>query len=108
MDGRPYTVVGVMPSTFRYPTRETDVWEPLGVDPELRVQRSALWLTTVARLKPGVRVQARRMDAISRRLAGQYTQDRGLGVDLVTLKDELTATTRPALLVLAAAVASCC
>jgi putative ABC transport system permease protein len=29
MDGQLYTVVGVMPSTFRYPTRETDVWEPL-------------------------------------------------------------------------------
>jgi predicted lysophospholipase L1 biosynthesis ABC-type transport system permease subunit len=44
------------------------------------------------------------MDAISHRLARQYTQDRGLGVDLVTLKDELTATTRPALFVLTAAV----
>jgi putative ABC transport system permease protein len=73
----------------------------------LRLQRSAFWLTTVARLKPGVRVaQAQQeMDAISRRLAGQYTQDRGLGVDLVTLQDELTATTRPALLVLTASVA---
>src|SRR4030095_7089151 len=67
----------------------------------------AFWLTTVARLKPGVRLaQARReMDAISRRLATQHTQERGLGVELVTLKDELTATTRPALLVLTAAVA---
>ena len=107
MDGQSYTVVGVMPSTFRYPTRDTDVWEPLGVDPELRRQRSTFWLTTVARLKPGVTIaQARQdMDAISRRLARQYTEDRSLGVDLVRLKDELTATTRPALLVLTAAVA---
>ena len=107
MDGRLYTVIGVMPSTFRYPTRETALWEPLAVDLELRQQRGAYWLTTVARLKPGVRVaQARQeMDAISRRLATQYTQDRALGVDLVTLKDELTATTRPALFVLTAAVA---
>ena len=107
MDGQLYTVVGVMPSTFRYPTRETNLWEPLGVDPELRRQRGRFWLTTVARLKPGMKVaQAQQeMDAISRRLAGQYTEDRGLGVDLVTLKNELTATTRPALLVLTAAVA---
>jgi putative ABC transport system permease protein len=107
MDGRLYTVIGVMPSTFRYPTRDTDVWEPLGVDPELRRQRGAFWLTTVARLTPGVRVSLaqQEMDAISRRLATQYTQDRGLGVDLVTLQDELTAATRPALLVLTAAVA---
>jgi putative ABC transport system permease protein len=106
MNGQLYTVVGVMPSTFRYPTRETDVWEPLGVDPDLRRQRGDFWLTTIARLKPGVRVARaqQEMNAISRRLAGQYTQDRGLGVDLVTLKKELTATTRPALLVLTAAV----
>jgi putative ABC transport system permease protein len=107
MDGQLYTVVGVMPSAFRYPTRETDVWEPLGIAPELRRQRGAFWLTTVARLKPGVRVEQaqQEMDALSRRLAEQYSQDRGLGVDLVTLKDELTAATRPALLVLTAAVA---
>ncbi len=107
MDGQLYTVIGVMPSTFRYPTRDTDVWEPLAVDPELRSQRGAYWLTTVARLTPGVKVaQARQeMDAISRRLASQYAQDRGLGVDLVPLQDELTATARPALLVLTAAVA---
>ncbi|MFI5079327.1 MAG: ABC transporter permease, partial [Vicinamibacteria bacterium] len=107
MDGQLYSVIGVMPSTFRYPTRETDVWEPLAVDRDLRSQRGAFWLTTVARLKPGVRlVQAwREMDAISRRLATQHTQERSLGVELVTLKDELTATTRPALLVLTAAVA---
>jgi putative ABC transport system permease protein len=107
MDGQLYTVAGVMPSTFRYPTRETDAWEPLAVDQELRTQRGTFWLTTVARLKPGVKLaQAQQeMDAISGRLARQYTQDRGLGVDLVTLKDELTATTRRALFVLMAAVA---
>jgi putative ABC transport system permease protein len=107
MDGQLYTVIGVMPSTFRYPTRDTDVWEPLAIDRDPRLDRGAFWLTTVARLKPGVTVaQARQeMDAISRRLASQHTQDRGLGVDLVTLKDDLTATTRPALFVLTAAVA---
>jgi len=107
MDGQLFTVIGVMPSRFRYPTRDTDVWEPLAIDPELRTRRGAFWLTTVARLGPGVRVaQAQQeMDAISRRLASQYVRDRGLGVDLVTLKDELTATTRPALFVLTAAVA---
>ncbi len=107
MSGRIYTVVGVMPSTFRYPTRETDVWEPLAVDPDLRAQRGAYWLTTVARLKPGVSLaQAQQeMEAIARRLAAEHRQDRTLGVVLVTLKDELTAATRPALLVLTAAVA---
>jgi predicted permease len=107
MDGQLYAIIGVMPSTFRYPTRDTDLWEPLAVDPELRAQRGAYWLATVARLKPGIELARARqeMDAISVRLASQYTQDRALGVDLVPLKDELTATARPALLVLASAVA---
>ena len=106
MDGRLYTVVGVMPSAFRYPTRDTEVWEPLGADPDLRTARGTFWLTTVARLKPGVSVaQARQeMEAISGRLARQYRDDQGLGVDLVPLKDELTAATRPALLVLTVGV----
>src|SRR6185436_16647360 len=54
MDGRLYTVVGVMPSSFRYPTRDTDVWEPLAVGAETRQQRGAFWLTPAARLKAGV------------------------------------------------------
>jgi putative ABC transport system permease protein len=107
LDGEVYSVIGVMASTFRYPTRGVDLWEPLAIDADRRRQRGAFWLTTVARLKPGVRLaQARQdMDAISQRLARQHAQDRGLGVELVPLKDELTAATRPALLVLTAAVA---
>ncbi len=107
MDGRLYTVTGVMPSSFRYPTPDTDFWEPLAPSDELRRLRGAFWLTAVARLKPAVTLgQAQQeMDAISRRLRHQYREDRGLGVHLVGLQNELTANIRPALLVLAGAVA---
>lgn len=96
-----------MPSTFRYPSRETDLWEPLAPSPEVRARRGQFWLMCVGRLKPGVTLaQAQQeMDEISRRLESQYAVDEGLGVELVGLPDELTASTRPALLLLTAAVA---
>jgi predicted permease len=107
LDDHQYTVVGVMPSAFRYPSREVDMWEPLAAGPDVRTRRGLFWLMTVARLKPGVNLsQAQQeMNAISHRLAGQFPQDRGLGVDLVRLQDEMTASIRPALFVLTAAVA---
>jgi putative ABC transport system permease protein len=107
LDGRPYTIIGVMPSTFRYPSRDVDLWEPLAASPDVRSQRDLFWLTTVARLAPGVtlRQAQEEMNAVSRRLAAEHTRDQGLGVDLVRLQDELTANTRPALLLLTAAVA---
>ncbi|HEX5474701.1 MAG TPA: ABC transporter permease [Vicinamibacterales bacterium] len=106
LDGHPYTVVGVMPSSFVYPARDIDLWEPLAPDADLRAARSTFWLWTVARLKSGVTLaQAQgEMDALSRRLAAQYVGDRSLGVSLVDLQDELTATVRPALFVLEGAV----
>jgi putative ABC transport system permease protein len=107
LDGRGFTVSGVMPSTFRYPNRDIDFWEPLVVPPELRLQRGVLWLPVVARLKPRVTLaQAQEeMNAISQRLAAHYREDRNLSASLVGLKDELTANIRPALLIVSVAVA---
>src|SRR5262249_21209120 len=55
LDGRSYTIVGVMPRGFDYPTR-TQAWVALELDPEtapmpLRALHSYIF---VARLRPGV------------------------------------------------------
>src|SRR5262249_31151229 len=34
LNGLPYTVVGVMPASFRYPSREFDLWAPLPLTPD--------------------------------------------------------------------------
>lgn len=70
LDGRNYTIVGVMPQGFHFLYRKADVWVPLQLPPEQR-ERGWRSLSTVARLKLGVslRQAAAQIDAISARVA---------------------------------------
>ena len=63
LDEQPYTVIGVMPASFRFPfdgaplSEMADVWVPIGFDPALlspanRTREFGVGL--VGRLKPGV------------------------------------------------------
>ena len=56
LDGRPRTVVGVLPPRLRLPTlAPADVLVPLALDEaEQRTRRTAILLWSVGRLKPGV------------------------------------------------------
>jgi putative ABC transport system permease protein len=114
LDGTPYRVAGVMPANFRFPDRETDVWEPLTAFPRWRriePNRYNDFGRVVGRLQPSVTfAQAQtEMDAIGRRLATQYrTTDSdfaGFGVNVIPLLVQVTGrSTRLALAVLFAAV----
>jgi putative ABC transport system permease protein len=66
IDGEPTTVIGVMPAWFAFPTRDIQIWRPLG-DRRARV-------IVVGRLANAVQLsQARQeMAAIGRRLADSY------------------------------------
>jgi putative ABC transport system permease protein len=108
LNARPYTVVGVAPESMRLPAR-AQLWTPLAFDPASGPRsRRGDFLSVVARLKPGVsqaRAQAD-MDAIARRLADAYPQTNArIGVDVISLHDQLVGQIRPALLVFSGAVA---
>jgi putative ABC transport system permease protein len=62
LDGKPYTVVGVMPGGIRYPT--ADVWTPLALDAPTFSPRSPRWqiLTVIGRLRPGTTVRKAQSD----------------------------------------------
>jgi hypothetical protein len=80
--GYPFTIVGVMPPGFAFPTPETAVWHPLRYNLAER-PRGARNLRVIARMKPGVqvpRVQTE-LDTIARRLGKAYPVDypRGSG-----------------------------
>jgi putative ABC transport system permease protein len=106
-DGRPFTVIGVMPAGFRFPViPAAELWTPLGQPPE---HRGNAYLRVVARLKPGVTLAQAQADmgVIASRLEMQYPDtNEKLGVTLTRLSDFLAGPARRALLVLQAAVAS--
>jgi len=56
LDGKPYTVVGVLPSWFTYPDAKAQLWVPYaaGMPPEILKHHDYHFSYVVARLKPGV------------------------------------------------------
>ena len=74
--GAPVTVLGVMPADFYFPSRTTEVWRPIAIDPS-DAPRGAHFLSVVGRLKPGVTVDQAdtEMKTIADRLARQYPEN---------------------------------
>jgi predicted permease len=106
IDSKPYTVIGVMPRGFGYPSPDTQVWVPLARSWR-SAPRGAHFLTAVARLPPAVTPDAARtaLAEIARRLEAAYpASNRGWGITLLPLDESLTGGVRRALIVLLAAV----
>jgi len=112
LDKRPFTVIGIMPASFRSPfiNSKPEVWIPLVQDPlfgSWMARRGGHWLAVFGRLKPGVSIaQAQaEMDAISERLASEFpAENKGWTVRLVPMQKEIVGDVRTALLVLLGAV----
>ena len=105
LDGRSYSVIGVMPPGFDYPNT-TEVWTPLGWEPRQH-SRNARFFEVVARLKPGVTPQQAQaeMNALSNRIAQENPQsNKDWSAAVVSLRDQLVGDFRLALLVLFGAV----
>jgi putative ABC transport system permease protein len=107
LDGRPYTVVGVMPAAFHF-IHDVDIWAPMqrGESWAAAPRQFHNWLI-VARLKPRVSIQSaqRQVDVISKRLEQQYpASDATVGLRLDPLQAALAGPEAPRLLLLMAAV----
>ena len=105
IDGKPFTVVGVMPADFRFSTPPEEIWLPLGRF--LPGGRDGRHLKVIARLKPRVSIaQAQiEMTAIADRLAREYPETNRDETALVaSLHDRYTHTLRPALVALLASM----
>src|SRR5207245_4453292 len=55
LDGKPYTVIGIMPSWFAYPEQSVQLWTPIYHEqfPERWEQLDAHMFVVLGRLKPG-------------------------------------------------------
>lgn len=75
IDGRPYTVIGVMPEGFRFPIRE-DLWTPFVIPPGAEGDATFPDFDVFGRLRDGVSRAdaAAELNAIAARLADQYPE----------------------------------
>ena len=108
---KPYTVVGVTPPEFQYPSREFKIWNTLGAamaeTPAQMENRQFRIFRAVAHLKPGVsaaQMQAE-IDVVSERLQRQYPDtNSGVRINFTPLYEIIVGDTQRALWVLLATV----
>ncbi len=63
MDGRSYTIIGVMPAGFRYPLSMRNViYTPRLIDKPWMQNRGSHWMRTVARVRDGVTIEQAQAD----------------------------------------------
>ena len=108
LDNERYKVIGIVPTKSAWPTKAM-LWFPFTYDPaELEKSRGAVYLETVARLKPGATLESASADVkgIASRLAQQYPEmDAHLGAVVIPMHEYLTGKLRLPLLVLLGGVA---
>ncbi len=100
LSGELYTVIGVMPAEFRFPTNGPDIWMPFGLFGDANMGRgNHPGLYAVGRLKPGVTFESARADlvAIARQLEQEYPQSNaGNSISMQTLVERVIGQQRAA------------
>ena len=92
VDGKSFTVVGVMAKGFDFPL-PAEAWIPLAIDAKERERRDNRWLWVVGRLKPGISFPeaSAEVQAIARREAETYPDtDKGWELRPMTLPEFMT------------------
>ncbi|MEX2281881.1 MAG: ABC transporter permease [Gemmatimonadota bacterium] len=90
LNGTAHTVIGVMPSDFRFGSPDIQLWAPLGLTGEEK--RDSRYFEVIARGRAGTTLESARAEltGITKRLEAAYPEsNRGNGVFLHTLKREL-------------------
>jgi putative ABC transport system permease protein len=117
INGRAFTIVGVMPAGFQFPVRAEarDLWLTFSrqaqaddpTDTPMTGQRGNHFVNAVARLKPGVTLDQANADvaSIARALAAEYPKSNSYtGIGARSQLEDLVGDTRTPLLILLGAV----
>ncbi len=108
LDGNVFTIIGVMPPSFRFApfwATRAELWAPLSLGQRLG-SRNGQSLRIFARLRPGVTLEQARSDlaAVTGRLEREYPGS-NRDVSVVPLKEKVVGDIRTPLVVLLVAVA---
>lgn len=106
LDGSSYTVVGVMPGSFDYPTT-TQLWIPAAIAPSSFDDFDHTYVRILGRLRAGVSIgeAEKTLNALEAETAAAHpATDNGNRVVLVPLREQLDGEIREPLLILMGAV----
>jgi putative ABC transport system permease protein len=107
LDGKPYTVIGVMSPAFTFPQNRVDVIVPLPILGSYFDRRGVHMLSVIGRLRAGVTIESAHgeMESIAAQLRTEHPkEDAGLTSTVRPLADDLLGDVRRPILVLFAAV----
>jgi predicted permease len=107
VDGRPYTIVGVMPPLMTFPMGFSEFWVPLATDVSRSV-RGNNFLAVVGKLHSGTTItQAQReLDTVARQIEAAYPEsNKDMGVWMVPLSEQIASGPKRSMFVLWTAVA---
>ena len=122
LNGKSFTVVGVMPASFDFPLQlfnlgnggqfggRAEIWQPLAFTDDQMKARYSRSFAVIGRLAPGASVAKAQAEIetinaqMRREHSNNYSQDNSFGGDVFPLHDLAVGGMRPALLILLSAV----
>ncbi len=107
LNSQSYTVIGIMPQDYSFPSR-SEIWAPMAFSQSEQRNRGGHFISVFARLKDNVTVEQARteMQSIAGRLEEQFPDtNKGWSANVILLMDQVVGDIRPALFVLLGAVA---
>lgn len=103
LDGKPFTVIGVMPAHFEGLNGNPQIYTPFAFSKEQRANRGFHWFLAVGRLKPGAALETARtqMDGIAQRISSDFPNtNRGFGISLIPAAEQAVEEIKPLVLIL--------
>ncbi|MEK6410810.1 MAG: ABC transporter permease [Acidobacteriota bacterium] len=116
LDEKPYTIIGVMPARFQFPSTDNtfsdsvDLWVPMAMTAEEKHRRDSFDYGVIGRMKPGVSFEHAQSDiqAVSERMQNEhpdiYKGNIEIAANVIGLEQQMVKPVRTVLLVLFGAV----
>jgi putative ABC transport system permease protein len=109
INGTIFTVIGITAPNTPMPLGAPDVYLPVPYYPNAKgLDRGVPGVLVVGRMKPGVTLDAARSDlaAVAKKLETEYpSTNKGVGTDVIALREQVVGGIRQSLLIIAGAVA---